>query len=120
MRISILLCLVMALIANKATLVSAVSSIRAGDIKMTIVEQSYGSHFRIACTGLPCDKNEWVSNDSQWYSKQEKDIYLKQGVCENYIDWGAVRGSLSSVTITCRNKSKGWQELTGTIGINGF
>ena len=110
---------------HTATLVSAVSSIRAGDIKMTIVEQSYGSHFRIACTGLPCDKNEWVSNDSQWYSKQEKDIYLKQGVCENYIDWGAVRGSgpdpyARSVTITCRNKSKGWQELTGTIGINGF
>merc|ERR1719356_113433 len=98
-------------------------SLNGLDMKLTLVEHAHGSHFRVQCTGLPCATVEWDSPNSQWFGSQ-KNIYLKQGVCENYVDWGAVIGSgpegydlPRAVSITCRNRNqRGWKaELTGTV-----
>ena len=101
--------------------------ITARGLKFELTENAGSSHFKVKCSGKG-NSNEWESNAGQWIGgARGRDNYLKQGVPEGatqYVDWGAVKGTPGSraVTITCRNKSNGWAETTGTIkeGSSGF
>jgi len=101
-----------------ATAAAAQDTIQANGLKLKITRNDAG-YVGLSCTGHNDADNEWVSNDSQWYSVREKNHYLNhRGGRSQYIDWGAVRGEgRNGLTVTCRNTKSpaGWAEVTGTV-----